>query len=58
MNELRQLDANLGHCEFQSIRGDDGLWRAHCKTCPWIGEPQPHPLDCGEDSIRHSKETA
>jgi len=48
---------DLGHCEFRTVRHPDG-WRSECKTCDWIGPPQRHPLDCGETSIVHSKETA
>lgn len=32
-------------------------WRAECKTCGWVGPERLHPLDCGPDSIEHTRET-
>lgn len=55
--DTKPLPVTLGHCEFTTYPGPDGLYRAHCKTCPWVGPPRPHPLDCGPTSIVHSKET-
>lgn len=48
------------HEEFRSVKGEDGLWRAECKTvgCGYVGPARDHVLDTGEDCIAHMEQTS
>lgn len=45
------------HDQFYVVKAGE-TWRAECKSCPWVGPSRRHPLDCSEDTIAHTGDTA